>query len=775
MQVNALRKVLGNELVGTVPGHGYQFTAKVEGREVAAPLTPAPIADLQSHLPRVLPAMLGRDRDISVLGAMVDRHALVSVVGAGGIGKTLLVQHLLDRRRSSFRHGVCWVELAGVTDGAAVPATIAVALGVHLGPGDSFAALATVIGPLNLLLALDNTEHLAEAVGRLAPLLMNAAPGLKLVVTSQARLGVEAERVQRLTTLDLPHADAGVEEALGTGAVALFVDRAQAVDARFELTPANVAGVVEVCRTLDGLPLAIELAAARAPVLGVYGLASSMADRLRVLTRNRNRTAPARQQTLRATLEWSHSLLNESEQTVFRRLAVVRGSCSLEMAQQIAADTSDDGPFDAWAVLDALDVLVDRSLVTVLPGDEAATSRYRLLESPRTFALEQLAAAQEVEQTMQRLAEATAALFACVWEVHFSSVSGISRLRYSLASDFDNARAVIGWAHCPADLRLMIAAPLLRVLPYTAFAERSALSVACETMAKTEASLQLRIFGELAAAVTWLNSQRQRGLATAERALALAREHEALTGDGRYLCYALGVVANAMASTGSPESATKALAEMRSIEDAAGIQGSLWRADAEMKIAGLRGDHAERLRMQREKVARMIDHEDGLIGMANLIDAELATGNAHAAAAAGRTLVARLESTRSEYQLAMARLNLCAALLTLDLDAEARPVAQAGWSQARRFSMQPGWSDYLALLSALQGRPAAAAKLCGYSSTVYAAIDAQREANEAAAFDRAYRIAADELSVADLERLMARGRSLRDEDIAEIAFADHDA
>ncbi len=340
VQVNALRKVLGGDLIGTVPGRGYCFTARVEGQVLEAPAMAVPAPDLQTRLPRVLPALLGRSGDLATLGALVDGHALVSVTGAGGIGKTLLVQHLLDARRRAHRHGVCWVELAGVTEAAALPATVAEALGVRLGGGDPFAALALAVGPLDLLLALDNAEHLRDDVGRLAALLIDAAPALKLVVTSQVRLGLATERVLRLSTLDLPPAGAGVEQALASGAVALFVDRAQAADARFALTDANVASVVSVCRSVDGLALAIELAAARAPMLGIHGLASSMGDRLQLLTRNRNRAAPPRQQTLRATLEWSHGFLDATEQAVFRRLAVVVGSCSLQLAQQIAADAA---------------------------------------------------------------------------------------------------------------------------------------------------------------------------------------------------------------------------------------------------------------------------------------------------------------------------------------------------------------------------------------------------------------------------------------------------
>ncbi len=776
VQVNALRKVLGADRISTVPGRGYRFMVNVEGQVLGALATAVPAPDLHTRLPRALPALLGRASDFATLGALVDGHGLVSVIGAGGIGKTLLVQHLLDARRRAYPHGVCWVELSGVAEAAALPATVAAALGVRLGGGDPFEALALAVGPLNLLLALDNAEHLRDDVGRLAARLIDAAPAVKVVVTSQVRLGVAIERVLRLSTLDLPPSGAGVEQALASGAVALFVDRAQAADPRFTLTEANVASVVSVCRSVDGLPLAIELAAARAPMLGIHGLASSMGDRLHLLTRNRNRAAPARQQTLRATLEWSHGLLDATERAAFRRLAVVVGSCSLQMAQQVAADAASEGPIDAWAVLDALDVLVDRSLVAVLPGDDDASPRYRLLESPKAFALDRLAAAGELEATQLRLAKAVSSLLAEAWDAHLSGRLTTGPLQHRLAPDCDNARAALAWVHCPDSSRLHISAVLQRVLPSTQIGEKLVHADACEALLEAEPSLHLRMVGWLTTGLTWLGFRRHRSRAAAEHALALARDHARLTGDRRYLYVALGLSAYAMEFNNDLDSAGVALAEMRALEDAAWMPRHLMlREGVEFTIAGLRGDHAKRLRLARERVARAPDAHDETVGLNNLIDAELAAGDVRAAATTGRTLVARLASGRDEYQLTFARLNLCAALLALDAVPEARLVAKAGWPHADRFELQKPWADYLALLAALEQRAAAAARLCGYSMAAYAKFEERREENEAAAFDRACRLAASALGDTEFERLQAEGRSLRDEDIEAIAFGRGDA
>ena len=261
-------------------------------------------------------------------------------------------------------------------------------------------------------MALDNAEQLVDPVARLCAALCEAAPGLRLVVTSQVPLKLAAERVYRIGALAVPQGALPAAQAREFGAVALFTERAQAADSRFVLTDANAPAVIELCRALDGLALAIELAAARAPMLGVQRLASSMQDRLKLLTTSRNRAAPARQQTLRAALEWSHGFLDERERAVFRRLTVFAGSGSLAMIQQVVADPAGAGELDAWAVLDALAVLVDRSLVTVLQGDDTAEPRYRLLDSPRAYALERLKEAGE-EAALRRRHMQAVALWPC--------------------------------------------------------------------------------------------------------------------------------------------------------------------------------------------------------------------------------------------------------------------------------------------------------------------------------------------------------------------------
>jgi len=236
--------------------------------------------------------------------------------------------------------------------------------------------------------------------------------------------------------------------------------------------------VIELCRQLDGLPLAIELAASRAAVFGVQRLVASMGDRLRVLTSSRNRLAPARQQTLRAALEWSHGFLDERERAVFRRLAVFAGSASLSMVQHVVRDPVGQGDLDEWEVLDVLALLIERSLVVAITPDEAVEPRYRLLDTPRVFY------AAEEAPLRQRHAYAVAAYF---FEVQGSLDSGTVRLdpwRHAMAADLDNGREALGWARAADDaVRIVqIATAIARALPQSAYRERLALGYEVEPL-----------------------------------------------------------------------------------------------------------------------------------------------------------------------------------------------------------------------------------------------------------------------------------------------------
>lgn len=788
-QISTLRKAMGGDVIVTIPGRGYRFAARPEapaGTEPAPrPPTPSsatpppPASKVKTNLPSDLPGLLGRAEDLAALGELIAQHRLVSIVGAGGMGKSLLTQHLLDGQRSAYAHGVCWVEMASVSDPSDLPGVLAVALGVQTGGSDALAGLANAVTPLQMLVALDNAEQVLDGVARLAAALLAAAPGLRLVVTSQAPLKLAQELVYRIGPLAVPQGPLPAAEALNFSAVALFAERARLADARFVLTDANAPAVIELCRALDGLALAIELAAARAPMLGVQRLAASMHDRLKLLTSSRNRTAPARQQTLRAAMEWSHGFLGERERAVFRRLAVFVGSASLTMIQQVAADPPggpDDGGLDEWAVLDALALLVDRSLVTVLAADDEAEPRYRLLDSPRAYALERLKDAGEMAALRQRHLQAMAAFCEAAWHAHYSGEVGREDWSRSFERDADNAREAFAAAVAAGDrvAALQVGAVLLTAVRNVPIPKLLELADLCVGLIDdtVPSALQARVWLQIAFALAYRPA---RALEAARKALDALRQSSNPTDDRLLLYLAWCRFANvAFRSTGDTPEVQSALDEARALEDPRWPpQRRYARAEAELMASPLGPQESPRL--SREVLALLLEAGDsGHLSRTNLIDAELRAGDAQAAASHGEVLLADLSGGRNEETLAFTRLNLSAALLALDDAPRARSQARAGWPQGCLFVLQADWAVYLALLAAQEGRPRAAARLAGYADAGYAAGELTPQFNEANARGRACTLARAALGDAEFERLHAEGRLLRDEQVEAVAFATAD-
>jgi predicted ATPase/DNA-binding NarL/FixJ family response regulator len=359
--------------------------------------------EIRTNLPQEPNSFVGRERELGELQALVGTTRALTLCGPGGIGKTRLALQVLAAVAAGFPGGVWFVGLDDLRQPDLVVPRIASAIGVAEEPGRPLLdTLADALRPRQLLLALDNCEHLIDACAQVGRRLLAGSPGLRLLATSREPLHVAAETVWQVPPMSVAPAAAvtGPGDASRYEAVRLFADRAAASAPGFALGPANAAAVTAICRSLDGIPLAIELAAARVRALSVEQIRARLADRFALLTTG-DRTAPPRQRTLRAAIDWSHELLTARERVLLRRLSVFTG-WSLEMAEQVCAD---DG-IPAADILDLLAALVDKSLVVREP-EALGQARYRLLDTIREYAAARLADAGESAACQRRLRDYT--------------------------------------------------------------------------------------------------------------------------------------------------------------------------------------------------------------------------------------------------------------------------------------------------------------------------------------------------------------------------------
>jgi predicted ATPase/DNA-binding winged helix-turn-helix (wHTH) protein len=444
MQVSNLRKLLGPEAIATVPGRGYRFVAMVvpvPGPAAAAALRPAgsaPAAPALAPAPAAATAqpkqrLIGRDADRAALQTMLATPGCVTLVGTAGVGKTSLARQVAADRteRSAF------VDLASLSRGDEVPDAVARALAMQLEDGDRVEQIVRALATDSPLLVLDNAEHLVQAVAELAGRLTKLQ-SVRLLVTSQLPLDIAGERCWRLLPLALP-SGAGAARSAGEDAVALLIDRIVSADRRFEATAANLPQLEAICTQLDGLPLALEMAAARVPAMGLSAVHDALSERFAMLTRG-HRDATTRHRTLHHALDWSYRLLDAPEQRVFRMLGVFAAGFTLELAVALLLDR-DPGAGARWEVIDRLSALIDRSLLVASADDPP---RYHLLETMRAFAVEQLVLSGEAPAAREREARELLALLERFGAM--GRVVGDSETTALCAAEMGNVRDAIGWA-----------------------------------------------------------------------------------------------------------------------------------------------------------------------------------------------------------------------------------------------------------------------------------------------------------------------------------------
>jgi predicted ATPase/class 3 adenylate cyclase/DNA-binding CsgD family transcriptional regulator len=388
------------------------------------------------HLPVQLTSFIGRGTEIEGVRRILSADRLVTLTGAGGVGKTRLAIQVAGQMAGDFDDGVWYVDLAPIADPSLVPVAMAGALGLPDQPGRSTTeALIRFVAGRRMLVVLDNCEHLLDAVAELTTALLSGCPRLTLLATSREPIGVDGEVIWRVPSL-----------SVDDEAVELFADRARRARSDFTMTDDDLHAVREICRRVDGMPLTIELAAARVRALSLAEIVGSLNDRFRLLTGG-GRTAVRRQQTLRASVDWSHALLTESERVLFRRLAAFMGGFDLSAARAVAGGTE----VERYQVLDQLTLLVDKSLVVA--DDTGGRMRYRLLETVRQYALEKLGESGDADTVRSRHRDYYTALAALL---DAPAATGHQRRVEQTEIEIDNLRAAFAWSRDNRDIELAL-------------------------------------------------------------------------------------------------------------------------------------------------------------------------------------------------------------------------------------------------------------------------------------------------------------------------------
>jgi predicted ATPase/class 3 adenylate cyclase len=697
-----------------------------------------------NNLPAPLTSFIGREAEVEEISALLAQGRLVTLVGAGGIGKTRTSLQVAANLLDGTADGAHFVEFAPISSGEYIPTTVAQALGLTLAAdGDRVANLVRELKDKRALLVFDNCEHLVEEIARVVSALVRDCPHVKLLASSRQALGIAGEVTYRLASLSLP------------AATALFVERARAVDRQFALTDENAPDVAEICRRLDGIALAIELAAARIRVLSPRQLRERLDERFRVLTGGSRDVLP-RQKTLRALIDWSHDLLDERERILFRRLGIFVNGFTLEAAAAVASGDA----LDELDVFDALASLVDKSLVLAEPaGNEL---RYRLLESTRVYAREKLAAAGELGALETR--------HLGYWRDFFAGAKAREAvdLHDLLATELEDVRAALDRA--AEGLASVAGAELLDAI----WATWGIIGLYSEGTARIQSLLALigaQEFGlraRLSNALSVLAANSGRTAQAFEFVVQAVADARA-SGDPATLALVLASFSWNASRLGRFDEALAAVAEAEAIPGVP-ARMRLRVLEAKALVSGNAGDLAsaaealEQLRAEHRALGNLASE---LAMSVNLAEAEHERGRTERAIALSREALPRFRVERDRNGLVQMLGNLagyCVSVGDLPGAGAAAREAIAEFSQR-----EPGATfvsiaiEHLALALALGGDISRAAALAGYADRALQRQGYVREFTERTTYERLAALLRDRLAPEQLHARLAEGAALAPE------------
>ena len=727
------------------------------------------LAVLPNNLPLQLKSFVGREREVAEITALVAAHRLVTLVGSAGVGKTRTSLQVAANLLDGSGDGVWFIELAPLSSGDYIPSSIAQTFGITLPlEGDAVENLARALKAKHALLVFDNCEHLVEPAARVISAILRGCPKIKILASSRQGLGIEGEEAYRMPSLDVPLAadrfDAS--QALRSAAIALFVERALSADKTFTLTDENAPVVADICRRLDGIPLAIELAAPRVKMLSPRQLRERLDQRFRVLTGGSRDVLP-RQQTLRALIDWSHDLLDERERVLFRRLAIFVNGFTLEGA--VAVGGGED--LDQLEAFDVLASLVDKSLVLAEP--EGDSLRYRLLESTRAYALEKLSDAGERELFATRHLAYLRERFAEI-SAQTDSSGRTHELVEAFAAELEDVRFALDGALARSDI--IAGGTLLAEIG----GSWSNLGLDAEGMTRCqryiaslpagEAQLLARLSGALAFILNQCG-QKIRALDVATEAVAHARDD----GDPQTIAWALRHYGNAATRLSRFHDADAALTEAEALRGtSASLQLALLYVRAILSTS--RGDleSAARINEQLRKAHRSLGNAHGeSVAAGNLAESEHARGHTPRAITIFEEMLPALRSGRDRGGLATALNNLAGYRVAVD-DLPGAVLA-AREAIELRAPTEPDevyvgiGIEHLALVAALRGDFPRAATLEGYANAALTRQGFEREFTETTTYNRLTALLREGLLPDELARLTAEGAALGPE--AAIALA----
>ncbi|HTT81873.1 MAG TPA: winged helix-turn-helix domain-containing protein [Rhizomicrobium sp.] len=761
VHITALRKALGEGFITTRHGHGYSFVKQVSRPEDEQP------GNLPSYFARrahgAPSRLIGRDTELRILSELMLQNSLVTLVGPGGVGKTRLALQAANESANRFKGGAWLVELASLTEGTATAGAVATALGIQIGEGAApVDTLARRLAGRNLLVVLDNCEHMVASCAPLCEALLAVAPGVRIIATSREPLSCLGEQIFEVPPLALPDEDTNLA-ARESAAVELFAERARSLNPEFQLSDDDAAIAARLCRHVDGLPLAIEMVASWAGMLGLKALEEKLDGSFNGWLGAR-RTGPARHSTLSATLEWSHDLLSPAEQVVLRRLAVFAGAFSMAAAESIVAD----GDIPKAEVFGHIGRLINKSMVAVVPGSREHCCR--LLETTRAFMLEKLAASPDAEFARQRHADHvlhTLRHAGVDWETMSDTVF---LERYGPV--LDDLRSALEWSMSRGtDNAVALAAsswPLWRDLNARAEGRHWLIAAASLLTPDTPPALEAQLRRGLGA--MYFNTAAVKSArAELDRAVTLFRS----LGDTAQLGSALAAFAHASLMLGNVEDASSAIAEALPLVEGARRPKSLAAAYM-VKFFEEARRRSPTVREAGRKAIHLCEvvgaERSALVVSSNLVEAMMEMGDFDEAIASGEALIARLRGT-SHTDIFSNVLALVAVGLTLKGDADrALPAAEEAVPLLRDQGMLFWFFDHLALRAGLAGRTKDAALISGYADALSREFGRPRDPIGREAVGRLAALLKETFSEQEIEQFARIGAQLSEAQVLNLAL-----